>query len=186
MKNELINNRAMPVNTDHTEPLESKIARWISRSKSDDGCGGWLKFVRLYNKIMSRHQSAFLQDLMNRHEMCRSKSEEWKVKIAVGKMKPKTLPLGPDGYFRCSQRYLLNPKYDSWSAYEQEVHFKALCAAGYIKTQIRKTRRGSVRWVRVDFDTVERGLDRAEQMRIRQMIEFTDNRSWKKPKVKGD
>lgn len=191
-KMEFVVNRVMskqvnePDEEDYTEPLEVKIDRWLSRANSGHS-GGWLKFVRLYNKIMTRQQSAFLQDLMNRAELARTRSAEWKALVKSGHMPKRTsIPMDGHGWFRCSVRYLTNPKYDSWTIGEQDRHFRFLTNEGYIWTQIRKNKGGATRWVKINFRRISEGLDRAEKLRIEQMVEWKNDPKWKKPKLKGE
>lgn len=172
---------------DHTEPLEEKISRWsASRSHSSSGCG-WYKFVRSFGKIMTRAQAAFLQDLMNKAEMCRSQTVEEEETAMVEGRKPRKgkLLMGNNGFFRCSVRYMLNPRYDSWTPDEQNEHFKFLRRCGLVETKNRRTRMGTTRWVRINYELLEKEMDRAERVRIKQMVEFGRDPNWKKPKIQG-
>lgn len=176
-----------PTETDHREPLEQKIARWSStRNHASSGCG-WYKFVRSFGKIMTRTQAAFLQDLMNKAEMCRSETMEEEENAMMARRPPRKskLLMSDDGFFRCSVRYMLNPRYDSWTLDEQKEHFKFLRHKGLVETTNKRTRNGSTRWVRINYQLLETEMDRAERLRLRQMFEFADDPNWKKPKIVG-
>lgn len=196
MKRELVNNRSEPVSghqpSDSQEvsslrhqitklkrqlaEKNEKINRWLSMAEKN---GGYLRFFRLYTKVFNKQEALFVQDMMNRSEMVRDRTEEHKV-TKPGKRKHQ---MDERGFFKCTARFMTNPKFMTWSRNEQERMFAKMESQGLISRE--KRGRDRERWIRVEFDKIYEMFDQALVILRREYRDWLNREGDYKPPTKS-
>ena len=107
-------------------------------------------------QFTDRQQEAlFVQDMMNRSEMVRERTEEHKV-TKPGKRRHQ---MDGKGFFKCTARFMTNPKFMTWTKDEQKRMLVKMESLGFLTREVRGQRRE--RWVRVEFDKIYDAIDAA-------------------------
>lgn len=134
------------------EDSNEKIDRWLSMAEKN---GGYLRFFRLYTKVLNKHEALFLQDMMNRSQMIRERVEQKKV-LHPNKRK---FQMDGKGFFRCTSRFMTNPKFMTWTYDEQRRMFLKMESLGFIT----KEKRGQARerWIKINLQTIYAMFDEA-------------------------
>ena len=129
----------------------SRVEYWLERAKDT---GGYFIFFRNYGRILSKEESLFLQDLINRSSLMKDIASRLKGR------RRKSPPYDEEGYFRCTSKFLMNPKYLPWSIKDQKRLFAKMLKLGFIS--IRKRGSPQKRWVKINYFRIEEALDEVE------------------------
>jgi len=135
------------------ETAAERHERQLARARSS---GGFFQFSRDHVRLglLKKIEACFLQDLINRRQMIYEKSLELE---DMGK----TPLIDEGGYFKCTVKYLANPKYMIWSEDEQKRLLPILIEKGLIK--VKKTGLPPTRKIRINFQVIEDRLDELEE-----------------------